>query len=153
MALVQARLDQVSAQSFLEPVVSIHSRTGDVVLGAVHSRPPDPWGAGGWRSGLPDLQEWRERQPLDLPLALAGDFNASWGHSGFRGVAETMSDAHRAAGEVWAPTWPLGRRLIRPFSQLDHVLVRGVSVVDAGVVHLPNTDHAVVCARLLPDRT
>jgi len=153
MALVQARLDQVSAQSFLEPVVSIHSRTGDVVLRAVHSRPPDLWGAGGWRSSLADLQAWRERQPLDLPLVLAGDFNASWGHSGFRGVAETMTDAHRAAGEVWAPTWPQGRRLIRPFIQLDHVLARGVSVVDAGVVHLPNTDHAAVWARLSPDRT
>ena len=153
MTLVQARLDQMSTHSFLEPVVSIHASTGDVVLRAVHSMPPDPSGTAGWRSGLADLQAWRERQSRDLPLVLAGDFNASWGHPGFREVAETMTDAHRAAGEVWAPTWPQGRALIRPFIQLDHVLARGMSVVDAGVVHLPNTDHAAVWARLSPDRT
>jgi hypothetical protein len=153
MALAQARLDQVSAQSFLEPVVSIHSRTGDVVLGAVHSRPPDPRGAG---AGGPVWPICRHGVNGSLSIChwfWRGDCNASWGRSGFRGVAETMTGAHRAAGEVWAPTWPQGRRLIRPFSQLDHVLARGVSVVDAGVVHLPNTDHAVVWARLSPDRT
>lgn len=51
-----------------------------------------------------------------------------------------MTDAHRAAGEGWVCTWPQGRRLMRPFIQLDHVLFRGLSVVDAGVVNLPKTD-------------
>lgn len=85
-------------------------------------------------------------------MVLAGDFNSSWGHPGFRGVVETMTDAHRAADQGWVRTWPQGRRLIRPFVQLDHVLVRGLSVVDAGVVHLPNTDHAAIWARLTPRR-
>jgi endonuclease/exonuclease/phosphatase (EEP) superfamily protein YafD len=147
MTLVQARLDQVSTHSFLQPVVAIHASTGDVVLRAVHSKSPDPSGAAGWRSALADLQAWRHRQPPDRPVALAGDFNASWGHPGFRGIAETMTDAHQGAGQVWAPTWPQGRALIGPFIQLDHVLARGLSVVDAGVVHLPNTDHAAVWTR------
>jgi len=79
---------------------------------------------------------------------LAGDFNASWGHPGYRAIAQTMTDAHRAAGQGWVRTWPAGRRLIRPFVQLDHVLTRGLGVVDAGVVRVPKTDHAAVWARL-----
>jgi endonuclease/exonuclease/phosphatase (EEP) superfamily protein YafD len=150
MTLVQTGLQPVSAHAFDEPVVSIARPTGDIVLRAVHSWPPNPAGAADWRSGLAALQAWREQQPPDRPLVLAGDFNSSWGHPGFRGVAETMTDAHRAAGEAWAPTWPQGRRLIRPFIQLDHVLSRGLGVVDAGVVHIPNTDHAAVWARLSP---
>jgi endonuclease/exonuclease/phosphatase family metal-dependent hydrolase len=148
MTLVQTGLGQVPAHAFDEPVVSIHRAPGDVVLRAVHSLPPDISGAADWRSGLAGLQAWRERQPQGRPFLLAGDFNSSWGHPGFRGVAETMTDANRAAGEVWSPTWPQGRRLIRPFIQLDHVLSRGLGVVDAGVVHIPKTDHAAVWARL-----
>jgi len=108
MTLVQTGFDQGSAHAFDEPVVSIHHATGDVVLRAVHSLPPGLSGAADWRSGLTDLQTWRERQPADRPFVLAGDFNSSWGHPGFRRVAETMTDAHRAAGEAWAPTWPQG---------------------------------------------
>jgi hypothetical protein len=153
MTLVQAGLDQVSPFAFDEPVVSIHRSTGDVVLRAVHSLPPGLSGASEWRSGLAGLQSWRERQSPDQPVVMAGDFNSSWGHPGFRGVAETMTDAQQSAGEGWAPTWPQGRRLIRPFIQLDHVLSRGLDVVDAGVVRLPNTDHAAIWARLSPNRS
>jgi endonuclease/exonuclease/phosphatase (EEP) superfamily protein YafD len=152
MTLLASRLDQVSTHAFNEPVVLIHSTNGDVVLRAVHSQPPGLSGAADWRAGLADLQAWRERQRPDQQFVLAGDFNASWGHPGFRRVAETMTDAHRAAGEGWVRTWPQGRRLIRPFVQLDHVLTRGLGVVDAGVVQLPGTDHAAVWARLSPHR-
>jgi len=147
LTLTEPRLHG-SAQAFDEPVVSIHRPAGDVVLRAVHSQPPSISEAADWRSGLADLQAWRERQSPPEPLVMAGDFNSSWGHPGFRQVAETMTDAHRAAGLGWVRTWPQGRRLIRAFIQLDHVLTRGLSVVDAGLVHLPKTDHAAVWARL-----
>lgn len=134
--------------AFDEPVVSIHRPGGDVLLRAVHSLPPTPSNAADWRSGLADLQAWREDQPANRPLVMAGDFNASESHPGFRRVADTMTDAHRAAGQGWVRTWPQGRRLIPPFIQLDHVLVRGLEVVDAGVIRLPGSDHAAVWARL-----
>jgi endonuclease/exonuclease/phosphatase family metal-dependent hydrolase len=35
-----------------------------------------------------------------------------------------------------------------PFVQLDHVLVRGFDVVDAGTTAIGNTDHAAVWATL-----
>ena len=148
LMFTEPRQDHESAHAFAEPVVSIHRSAGDVVLRAVHSQPPSISGAADWRSGLEDLQAWRKRQSSQEPLVMAGDFNSSWGHPGFRRVAKTMTDAHRAAGRGWVRTWPQGRRLIPAFIQLDHVLTRGLSVVDAGVVHLPKTDHAAVWARL-----
>ena len=148
MTVVQPRPDQVSPWDPQEVVVSLHLAGDDVLLRAVHPLPPALSGAADWRAGLADLQAWRERQPPGQPLVLAGDFNASWGHPGYRAIAQTMTDAHRAAGQGWVRTWPQGRRLIRPFVQLDHVLTRGLDVVDAGVVRVPKTDHAAVWARL-----
>ena len=148
LSLVEPGLEHASPRGFDQPVVSVRRPADEVVLRAVHSLPPGPLGAADWRSGLADLQAWREQQPADQPLVMAGDFNSSQSHPGFRQVAETMTDAHRAAGQGWVRTWPQGRRLLRPFVQLDHVLVRGLDVVDAGVVHLPGTDHAAVWARL-----
>ncbi len=150
LSLMDSGLGQTSLDRFDEPVVLVHRPAGDVVLRAVHSLPPSPWGSADWRSSLGDLQRWRERQPVDEPLVMAGDFNSSAGHPAFRRVAGTMTDAHRAAGQGWVRTWPQGRRLLRPFIQLDHVLVRGLDVVDAGVVQLPGTDHTAVWSRLSP---
>jgi len=150
LTLMDPLLSQGTGQVFNEPVVSIHRPAGDIMLRAVHSQPPGLSGATEWRSGLAELQAWRDRQPMDQPLVMAGDYNSSWGHPGFRQVAVTMTDAHRAAGQGWVRTWPQGRRLIGPFIQLDHVLVRGLGVVDAGLVLLPSTDHAAVWARLAP---
>jgi endonuclease/exonuclease/phosphatase (EEP) superfamily protein YafD len=150
MTLVESGVDsRQPPQAFNQPVVSIHASSGDVLLRAVHTLPPQvSHPAASWRSTLAELEAWRERQSPDLPLVMAGDFNSSFGHPGFRQIAETMTDAHYAAGEGWVRTWPQGRRLIRPFIQLDHVLTRGIDVVEAGLVHLPNTDHAAVWARL-----
>jgi endonuclease/exonuclease/phosphatase (EEP) superfamily protein YafD len=152
MTLRDPLLDQIPPNVFKDPIVSIRRSTGAFVLRAIHARPPGLSGAADWRLGFAEMQAWRERQPLDQPVVMAGDFNASWDHPGFRAVAETMTDAHRATGQGWVRTWPQGRRLIPPYVQLDHVLVRGLGVVDAGVVYLPNTDHAAVWARLSPHR-
>lgn len=148
LTLLDAGPGQGSHGALAEPVVELHRPAGAVVLRAVHSLPPTLSEASQWRSGLADLQAWRQRQPVDLPLVMAGDFNSSQSHPGFRQVAETMTGAHRAAGQGWVRTWPQGRRLVPLIVQLDHVLVRGLGVVDAGVVSLPDTDHAAVWARL-----
>jgi len=150
MTLRDPLLDQISPNVFKDPIVSIHGPTGTIVLRAIHARPPVLSGAADWRLGLAEMQAWREEQPSGQPVVMAGDFNSSSDHPGFRAVAKTMTDAHRATGQGWVRTWPQGRRLIRPFVQLDHVLVRGLGVVDAGVVNLPKTDHAAVWARVSP---
>jgi endonuclease/exonuclease/phosphatase (EEP) superfamily protein YafD len=62
-----------------------------------------------------------------------------------------MTDAHRAAGLGWVRTWPMGSG-VPPFIQLDHMLERGLQVVDAGTVTIADTDHRAIWARLSPKR-
>ena len=132
---------------FEQPVVEVATESGGMTLVAAHPYPPT--GPDRWRDDLRSLTRWRAEAPAGRPLVMAGDFNAGADHPAFRDLAETMTDAHDAAGSGWAPTWPQGSWL-PPFTQLDHVLVRDVEVVDAGTVRLPGTDHAAVWARLSP---
>ena len=44
-------------------------------------------------------------------------------------------------------TWPTGL-VIPPVIHIDHILIRGLSVVDAGTETIPGSDHAAVWARL-----
>jgi len=79
-------------------------------------------------------------------VVLAGDFNASADHPGYRQVAEGLVDAHRATGAGWVRTWPVGHRLAPPFVQLDHVLARGLTVTCAGSAPVEGSDHTSVWA-------
>lgn len=135
-----------SRVSFQQPVISVHGPTGPFTLRAVHV--PAPVGfPRSWRQGLAALSEWTQAQPGDVPLVLAGDFNASSAHPAYRGLADLLTDAHRASGSGWVRTWPQDSPL-PPFVQLDHVLVRGFGVVASGTVVLGGTDHAAVWATL-----
>ncbi|WP_052593766.1 endonuclease/exonuclease/phosphatase family protein [Luteipulveratus mongoliensis] len=132
---------------FDQPVAEVQAPGGRYVLRAAHPYPPVPDLVHGWHDQLGELATWRAKQPRDVPLVIAGDFNASSAHPAFRHAAETMTDAHRATGSGWVRTWPRDRRT-PPFVQIDHVLVRKLGVVDAGVVSVPDTDHAAIWARL-----
>ena len=105
-----------------------------------------------WRAGLRTLQAWKERQSGAGPILLVGDFNSSSAHPGFRAVAAGLDDAQRATGSGWVRTWPYADSRLPPFVQLDHVLSRGLSVIDSGEVALNGTDHAAVWGSYaLPD--
>ncbi|WP_157508758.1 endonuclease/exonuclease/phosphatase family protein [Luteipulveratus halotolerans] len=132
---------------FDQPVATVHAPEGDYVLRAAHPYPPIPDLVRSWRRQLDELATWRAAQPADVPLVIAGDFNASSSHPGFRALARTMHDAHGSTGAGWVRTWPHEGRT-PAFVQIDHVLVRGMGVVDAGVTTVPRTDHAAVWARL-----
>lgn len=99
---------------------------------------------GEWRGGLRHLAQWRGEQPADEPLVLVGDFNASFGHPGFRSVASGLVDAQRANGGGWVRTWPFVGSRLPPYVQLDHVLSRGLVLMDAGQEAIHGTDHAIV---------
>ncbi len=72
----------------------------------------------------------------DEPVLLAGDMNL-WGPP----IHALLGQWRRAVkGKTW-PAW-------RPHSQLDHLLVRGLSVVDSGVWPESGSDHRPVWARL-----
>jgi len=90
-------------------------------LFAVHTVAP----VGGYRQDwLQELREVtaavaRERRPV----VVAGDFNATWGHRGFRRLLDAgLTDAAAARGRAYDLTWPHDRRLIPPLVRIDHVL-------------------------------
>ncbi len=117
-----------------------------MLIRAVHPMPPTDPNLGFWRSALDGLATWAHSQPDGIPLVLAGDFNASADHPGYRQVADGLVDAHRAVGAGWVRTWPLGRRWLPPFVQIDHILARGLTVTGAGSEVIAGTDHALVWA-------
>jgi endonuclease/exonuclease/phosphatase (EEP) superfamily protein YafD len=134
----------VDGSLFWEPYALVQRPEGDFRVKAIHTRQPIV-SARGWHRDLDRIHEWQLAQPADQPLVLAGDFNASQSHPAFRAMMEGLSDAHRGTGGGWVRTWPQGRR-IPPFVQLDHILVRGFTAVDAGVTPVRGTDHAAVWA-------
>ncbi|MFH9295295.1 endonuclease/exonuclease/phosphatase family protein [Streptomyces sp. NPDC017520] len=85
-----------------------------------------------------------------------GDFNASLDHTPMRDLlAAGLTDTHAELGHGWAPTWPVGRALVPPVVQLDHILHGpGLAGVSVGGRTVPGTDHRAVVAvlALLPDK-
>lgn len=133
--------------SFDQVSVEVDGPTGPWTILAVHPLPPLLTDSTQWRADLDELTGWRARQPAG-PLVLAGDFNASAAHPGFRDLIDGMTDAHRAVGAGWVRTWPNGGVFGSGFVQIDHVVGRGVTPVDAGTVTVADTDHVAVWARL-----
>ncbi|HKJ10964.1 MAG TPA: endonuclease/exonuclease/phosphatase family protein [Ornithinimicrobium sp.] len=100
-----------------------------------------------WSEELRALGDWQRAQGRQTPVVMAGDFNASSGHPALRRLQTGMTDAQQRTAPGWVRTWPRGR-LVPAFVGLDHVLVRGWEVVDAGQERIPGSDHDAVWARL-----
>jgi endonuclease/exonuclease/phosphatase family metal-dependent hydrolase len=143
----------------VRPVALLDQPGMPVRLGCVHLRPPKkPWQGSGvslWRDDLAEtaalpLPVW----PGDLPVILAGDFNSTMDHAGFRGLlGRGYVDAACQSGNGLVPTWgplPGGRGALLA---IDHVLADGRCAVRGTSVHrLPGTDHRAVFAEFrLPD--
>ncbi|WP_281965912.1 endonuclease/exonuclease/phosphatase family protein [Serinicoccus marinus] len=118
-----------------------------VTLLGAHTRPPAVAGSAAWREELGWLGE--DATGIEGPLLVVGDLNASTGHPALRQVKDDagLRDAHEASGSGWVRTWPT-KGLLPAFVQIDHVLVRGLDVVDAGAATVSGSDHAAVWARL-----
>ena len=127
-----------------QPEVVVTVDGVDLHLQAAHPVAPTAGRTAQWRSGLLTLQAWKERQSGSAPLLLVGDFNSSSAHPGFRALAEGLDDAQRTTGSGWVRTWPYAGSRLPPFVELDHVLSRGLTVIDSGQVALNGTDHAAV---------
>jgi len=121
---------------------------GSVQLVCVHSHPPGPWSRRAlarWRTELSVLPP-----PGDVPVILAGDFNATLDHAQFRRLLRRGHvDAASHAGNGLIPTWgPLpdgGPGLLT----IDHILIDPRCAVRATSVHrLPGSDHRAVYAEL-----
>lgn len=74
-----------------------------------------------WRTQLDTLR--RENEESDLPMIMAGDFNATRDHRPFRRLTSSgMRDAHDVIGAGWTPTWNANTLVLPPTLRIDHVL-------------------------------
>lgn len=148
MTVVSGTADPAIEQTpSLQPEVVLEVGNTPVRLKAVHPLAPVAGATHQWRAGLRALDRWKTGLPGDEALLIAGDFNASAGNPGFRQVATGLVDAQTAAGLGWIRTWPVVGHRMPPFVALDHVLSRGLSVVDAGQVAFHGSDHFLVWAK------
>ena len=137
-----------------QPEVVVTVDGVDLRVQTAHPAAPIAGQTAEWRDGLRALQAWKEQQSGSAPILLVGDFNSSFGHPGFRDVADGLDEAQRTTGSGWVRTWPYAGSRLPPFVQLDHVLSRGLTVIDSGQVGLNGTDHAAVWGSYaLPDAT
>lgn len=130
----------------LQPEVVLDVDGSPVRLKAVHPVAPVGSDAARWRAGLRALDEWKRAAPPGERLILAGDFDAGFGHPGFRALAAGLVDAQREAGQGWVRTWPVVGRRMPPFVALDHLLSRRLGVAAAGQVAFHGSDHMLVWA-------
>jgi endonuclease/exonuclease/phosphatase (EEP) superfamily protein YafD len=137
----------------VQPELDITVPNGSVRLKVAHPTAPLRGDTDEWRAGLRSLQTWKQRLDGDELVVMAGDFNASFDHPGFRDLASGLADAQRSDGQGWVRTWPFAGNRLPPFVQIDHVLARGLTLVSAGQVAFNGTDHAAVWASYsLPTR-
>ncbi|MDQ3643492.1 MAG: endonuclease/exonuclease/phosphatase family protein [Actinomycetota bacterium] len=93
---------------------------GPIRLYSVHVVAPVGGGREAW---VKELREVRAAiRSESLPVLVAGDFNATWGHKAFRRVLDVgLIDAAAARGRPLQMTWMNGR-LVPPVMRIDHVL-------------------------------
>ncbi|MFF5791307.1 endonuclease/exonuclease/phosphatase family protein [Paeniglutamicibacter sp. NPDC012692] len=131
--------------AFDQPAAVIeHPRFGPIRVAAVHPYAPVVDGAHKWRSILKSIGAWQARH-TDIPMVLAGDFNAGHAHPAFRELARNFADTSAAAGILPIPTWPATGGF-PAFTAIDHILVRGLAPTGWQRVLIPGTDHYGIIA-------
>ncbi|GAA4707107.1 endonuclease/exonuclease/phosphatase family protein [Promicromonospora umidemergens] len=140
--------DQLRGTSFAMPSALVGAGSTDVRVTVVHPHPPMPTEITTWRTELVDLT--KQVHADETPQILAGDFNATYDHAGFRDLlGSRFSDATREWGAGPAVTWPEGSRVPALFA-LDHVVVeKDMPVSDVVSMQVPGTDHRALLATVV----
>ena len=126
--------------AFDQPSVVIdHPDFGSIRVAGVHPYAPIVDGAVKWRGILRSLDSWQSRHH-DIPMIMAGDFNATRAHPAFRELASSFNDVAAAAGPLPVPTWPASMP-VPALLAIDHVLVKGLVAVGWQRIRIPGTDH------------
>jgi endonuclease/exonuclease/phosphatase (EEP) superfamily protein YafD len=140
-----------------QPTARLDLPDGQAVqLVCVHPHPPfPPWvteAVPRWRAELQSLPD-----PGDVPVVLAGDYNASADHAEFRrllrrGYVDAAAQIGRGLAPTWGPEPTAGRPAMLAF---DHVVVDPRCAVLATSAHpLPGSDHRGLYVQLrLPATT
>ncbi|HEX9623449.1 MAG TPA: endonuclease/exonuclease/phosphatase family protein [Streptosporangiaceae bacterium] len=145
--------------SSVQPIVTLAFPSMPVRLVSVHmftpKRPCTPPGVSLWRDDLAVLAELAVPDgPADPPSIVAGDFNSTLDHAGFRRLLRgKLVDAARETGRGLVPTWSPAPYWPLALLAIDHILVdRRCAVLHTSVHRLPGTDHRAVFARVrLPE--
>jgi len=94
---------------------------GPVALRLVHTLAPFPSSWPEWSAALAAVGR-SVRASGDSRMLMVGDFNASWGNSGFAALLhDGLTDGAAARGQATDMTWPNGA-VVPPFVRIDHVL-------------------------------
>ena len=129
------------------PVAVIDDPThGSIRLVAVHPMPPTH-NPRMWAHTLERLALWHETQ-RDMPLIMAGDFNATHAHPEFRALSHGFDDVSPRVGPLNLPSWPADASL-PAFAAIDHVLVRDLKAVRSEQFSVTGTDHHGIVTELV----
>ncbi len=100
---------------------TLWSPGGPVALRVVHSLAPFPAYWREWSAALAAVGQ-SMRASGDSRMLMVGDFNATWGNSGFVALLhDGLTDGAAARGKATDMTWPNGA-VVPPFVRIDHVL-------------------------------
>jgi len=100
---------------------TLWSPGGPVALRVVHTLAPLPSYWREWSAALAAVGQ-SVRSSGDSRMLMVGDFNATWGNSGFAALLhDGLTDGAAARGKATGMTWPNGA-VVPPFVRIDHVL-------------------------------
>ncbi len=100
---------------------TLWSPGGPVALRVVHTLAPLTASWREWSSALAAVGR-SVRASGDGRMLMVGDFNATWGNSGFVALLhDGLTDGAAARGDAADMTWPNGA-VVPPFVRIDHVL-------------------------------
>lgn len=153
-ALLAARwplLDQDVVELDGRPVLlraTVETEGGPLRLYAVHVVAPFGGGRAPWVNEMRRITEAVRTERL--PVLLAGDFNATWGHQAFRRLLDSsLTDAAAARGRPFQMTWRQGR-FLPPMTRIDHVLTTdGLAVVSIRTGEGGGSDHRPLVADIV----
>ena len=114
---------QVRAVSWTPYMVeaTLWSPGGPVALRLVHTLAPFPVSWREWSAALAAVGQ-SVRASGDSRMLMVGDFNATWGNSGFVALLhDGLTDGAAARGKATDMTWPNGA-VAPPFVRIDHLL-------------------------------
>ena len=100
---------------------TLWSPGGPVALRVVHTLAPLPAYWREWSAALAAVGRSVDASS-DSRMLMVGDFNATWGNSGFVALLhDGLTDGAAARGQATDMTWPNGA-VVPPFARIDHVL-------------------------------
>jgi endonuclease/exonuclease/phosphatase (EEP) superfamily protein YafD len=125
---------------------TLWSPGGPVALRLVHPLAPFPASWREWQAALAGVGR-SVRGSGDSRMLMVGDFNATWGNSGFVALLhDGLTDGAAARGKATDMTWPNGA-VVPPFARIDHVLT-GASLAVTQIAAKPGfgSDHRYLVA-------